>query len=205
MTFTDDPTPALAGRDQAQLLREHQVLMRHYAEAQQRCTALLRSQAEAIEALSAQAVRLRADVILRDTALAWAREDRHLLEAAVPGLPRRVALARQVDVMAGRIQDLLRELPHMRRRNAAAQDAAAMAADDPPGLEASLRDADLVICQTGCLSHGAYWRVQDHCARTGKTCVVVERPEQLRIVHVHRAGRPAGASISPTLREVPVP
>lgn len=43
-------------------------------------------------------------------------------------------------------------------------------------LEASLAAADLVICQTGCVSHGAYWRVKDHCKRTGKRCVFVDKP-----------------------------
>jgi hypothetical protein len=43
-------------------------------------------------------------------------------------------------------------------------------------LEASLAAADLVICQTGCVSHDAYWRVKDHCKRTGKRCVFVENP-----------------------------
>jgi len=43
-------------------------------------------------------------------------------------------------------------------------------------LESSLAAADLVICQTGCVSHGAYWRVKDHCKRTGKRCVFVDKP-----------------------------
>ena len=43
-------------------------------------------------------------------------------------------------------------------------------------LEAHLEAADLVICQTGCISHGAYWRVKSHCKRTGKRCVFVDRP-----------------------------
>ncbi len=43
-------------------------------------------------------------------------------------------------------------------------------------LDASLAAADLVICQTGCVSHGAYWRVKDHCKRTGKRCVFVDKP-----------------------------
>ena len=38
-------------------------------------------------------------------------------------------------------------------------------------LEASRVAADWVICQTGCLSHGAYWRDDGHCQRTGKNCV----------------------------------
>ncbi len=43
-------------------------------------------------------------------------------------------------------------------------------------LDATLAAADLVICQTGCISHGAYWRVKEHCKRTGKRCVFVENP-----------------------------
>ncbi|MEG0820681.1 MAG: DUF2325 domain-containing protein [Burkholderiaceae bacterium] len=43
-------------------------------------------------------------------------------------------------------------------------------------LDASLSAADLVICQTGCISHNAYWRVKDHCRRTGKRCVFVDQP-----------------------------
>ena len=43
-------------------------------------------------------------------------------------------------------------------------------------LEATLAAADMVICQTGCISHNAYWRVKDHCKRTGKRCVFVESP-----------------------------
>jgi hypothetical protein len=58
-------------------------------------------------------------------------------------------------------------------------------ADDLHALEASLAAADLVICQTGCLSHGDYWRLKDHCKRTGKTCVLVPQPQALRIVRIH--------------------
>jgi hypothetical protein len=43
-------------------------------------------------------------------------------------------------------------------------------------LDANLAAADLVICQTGCISHNAYWRVKEHCKRTGKRCVFVENP-----------------------------
>lgn len=48
--------------------------------------------------------------------------------------------------------------------------------DNPNLLDASLAAADLVICQTGCISHNAYWRVKDFCKRTGKRCVFVENP-----------------------------
>ena len=43
-------------------------------------------------------------------------------------------------------------------------------------LESTLAAADLVICQAGCVSHNAYWRVKDHCKRTGKRCVFVDTP-----------------------------
>ncbi|MFY9511724.1 MAG: DUF2325 domain-containing protein, partial [Rubrivivax sp.] len=48
--------------------------------------------------------------------------------------------------------------------------------DNPARLDATLAAADLVICQTGCISHDAYWRVKDHCKRTGKRCVFVDSP-----------------------------
>jgi Uncharacterized protein conserved in bacteria (DUF2325) len=50
-------------------------------------------------------------------------------------------------------------------------------------LDATLAAADLVICQTGCISHDAYWRVKDHCKRTGKRCVFVENPSASSLVH----------------------
>lgn len=43
-------------------------------------------------------------------------------------------------------------------------------------LESNLAGADMVICQTGCISHNAYWRVKDYCKRTGKRCVFVSNP-----------------------------
>ena len=48
--------------------------------------------------------------------------------------------------------------------------------DNVSMLDANLAAADLVICQTGCISHNAYWRVKDFCKRTGKRCVFVENP-----------------------------
>jgi len=48
--------------------------------------------------------------------------------------------------------------------------------DSTTRLDSTLAAADLVICQTGCISHDAYWRVKDHCKRTGKRCVFVDNP-----------------------------
>lgn len=37
-------------------------------------------------------------------------------------------------------------------------------------IDGALSGADLVICQAGCISHNAYWRIKDQCKRTGKPC-----------------------------------
>jgi hypothetical protein len=58
--------------------------------------------------------------------------------------------------------------------------------DNPAKLDATLAAADLVICQTGCVSHGAYWRVKDHCKRTGKRCVFVETPSRSALERASR-------------------
>ncbi len=185
----DQAAEGPADRDFDQLLHEHHVLMRAHGRVQARCSQQLQAQTRMIDHLQAQALRLRAAVIVRETALAWAREDRAVLEQAIPGLPRRVALARHVDTLVLRIRSLLRE---RLQPPAAAPAAMPMPPEAPaahhPGLalEASLGAADLVICQTGCISHGDYWRVQDHCRRTGKACVLVERPGRLRIVRINR-------------------
>lgn len=43
-------------------------------------------------------------------------------------------------------------------------------------LESVVAAADTVICQTGCISHNAYWRVKEQCKRTGKPCTFVANP-----------------------------
>ncbi|MFK3740102.1 DUF2325 domain-containing protein [Massilia sp. TN1-12] len=179
------------------LLRDHCTLLREYARVQARCTALLQAQAGQIAALDAEVVRLRAAVVARDSQLAWEREDRAALEREMPGLEKRAALARRVRALQARIEELLRE-DLLRRR---ARRHAPVPVRDAERLEERLSGADLVICQTGCLSHGDYWRVQDHCKRTGTACVLVERPDALRIVRIHRApgdeGRARIAALAP--------
>ena len=49
-------------------------------------------------------------------------------------------------------------------------------------LDATLAAADLVICQTACISHDAYWRVKEHCKRHGKRCVFVDQPSRSGLV-----------------------
>ncbi|OZI65117.1 hypothetical protein CAL27_08595 [Bordetella genomosp. 1] len=241
--------------DHHQLKREHAALLASYGRAQARCSAMLREQACRIDALQAEAMQLRAELIIRDTRLAWAGEERQALEAAVPGLARRVTLARQVEHLAGRVQSLLRarqgpmppapahvsapvpapvptagpeaapgragaagravlcigredatttlartlvEMTGARFLaidGAALGDAAEAVTQDTANaaLEAQLGAADLVICQTGCVSHGAFWRVQDHCKRHNKQCLLVDAPAALegvsQVVHLHRGAR----------------
>ncbi len=43
-------------------------------------------------------------------------------------------------------------------------------------IDAALSAADLVICQAGCISHNAYWRVKEQCKRSGKQCVFLKGP-----------------------------
>lgn len=170
------------------LVGEHVTLLRAHADAQARCSALLQAQAARIAAMEAQLIRARAAAMRVTTALAWEREDRAALDAALPGLGRRVALGRQVAALQTRVRELMHTL---QRRELAGQAGSAdnsahtqagLAAD----LAASLQAADLVICQTGCMSHGDYWRVQDHCKRTGKLCMLVDQPDGLQIVRIHR-------------------
>lgn len=224
--------------DRQTLQREHAALLAAYGQAQSHCSQLLSAQAARILHLEAEAMRLRAAVIQRDTALAWAREDHCALEGSIPGLPKRVALARRVTQLMERIQCLMRERLAWQDRASQArarpvervaevasprpafaavalreksvlcvgEDAMALMLTrkvvelaggrylghsgdgdgdaDGATLEASLVAADLVICQTGCVSHGAYWRVKDHCTRTGKQCVLVDKPEALNALRL---------------------
>lgn len=172
-------------QDLLQWQQEQSVMVSHLARVQNRCSTLIQQQTAEIATLRAEAMRMRAALIARDTALAWAYEDRAALEAAIPDLPQRMTLARRVQELSKRLQDLMREklrptvsLP--------AKPEAAVETGDMAALEASIVAADLVICQTGCLSHGAYWRVQDHCKRTGKTCMLVAQPASVRIVRIHQ-------------------
>ena len=174
----------LAEQDVDRLLSEHGALLRAHAEVQARCTALLREQAERIRALDATLMRARAQAVLSLTRLAWEREERAALERAAPGLTRRAAMGRQVEALQARLHVLKRELARHQHRREPAEHAAPAAQALPPALETSLRAADLVICQTGCLSHGDYWRVHDHCRRSGKLCMLVDQPDRVHIVRI---------------------
>lgn len=208
------------------IAQEHRILLREYGRAQARCSVQLAEQAQRIARLEAQLMQAQAQIVLRDTRLMLAREELAAVLDAAPGLLKRVRLARKVEWLSERVQDLMRELlrlqwtppsaalPSVREKAvlyvgpdrqagqtpgpSVAQQAIeraggrflhhAGASEDSDGaaafeqLEASLVAADLVICQTGCVSHDAYWRVHDHCRRTGKQCVLVDQPQAMHFV-----------------------
>lgn len=62
-----------------------------------------------------------------------------------------------------------------------------------PAVRITWAAADLVICQTGCISHDDYWRVQDHCRRTGKACLLVDQSLAARQADVLASLAPAWA------------
>jgi len=181
-------------------MEETTVLLRAYARAQERCSRLLADQA-------AQIVRLRAALIVRDSALAMVREELAVRAATGAALPQRVhallAPSRRRSRGAGPTADLREKAVLCVGR---AEEASAVARQlveiaggrylhhdgqddaDAAALESSLRAADLVICQTGCMSHGAYWRVQDHCRRTGKPCVMVGEEAAAQPIRIVRRG-----------------
>ena len=221
--------------------KEYLALLTSYGEVQTRCSRLVSEQRHEAGWRKAELMRARAEAIMRDSALAMLREDLATLKAALPGLPKRVELVRQLALQRTRIAQLQREYAELRRQtesralpnehmepsvlqsdghqkavvhidqratNAVLTHRVVEMADgqfmrldgndasDSTALEENLSAADLVICQTGCISHGAYWRVQDYCKRTGKQCFLVEQSDALHIVSVH--GQQAEAFVSGT-------
>ena len=90
---------------------EHRVLCREYAAVQARCSRLIAQQQAEIEHLKAQVVCLRAAAIVQVSALAFAREDHAALQRSIPGLPRRVVLARHIEALQAAGVDALRLSP----------------------------------------------------------------------------------------------
>lgn len=159
-----------------QLRQEHLALMLSYCEVQQRCSAQIQSLTRQVEVLSQQLIRSRAQLIARDSALAWERELRQTL-----------VMQQLIAWQAAPSAEL--EPVALQHRNAALTSAQGNAHEhEQQLLERSLQAADLVICQTGCISDGAFWRVQDHCKRTGKPCVLLDASSNALHVVQMRSG-----------------
>jgi hypothetical protein len=43
-------------------------------------------------------------------------------------------------------------------------------------IDAAIAGADAVVCQSGCVSHAAYWRLKEACKKLGKPCVFLKSP-----------------------------
>lgn len=70
-------------------------------------------------------------------------------------------------------------------------------------IDSVLAGADIVICQTGCISHSAYWRVKDLCRRSGKPCMFVKTASASSFERViNEVGRlQSGTSFDPAATE----
>lgn len=220
----------------------HAQALKDRDEAQDRAQQLMVGHARRVEDLEREVLRLRAELIGRDTAHAQLAEAHEALRQAQPDLPDRLSLQRERQALLGRNQMLQRQLhqqtEHVQRLQQRLADAEQVASgvpaagrppeevpvrwhprvdtlaeravlcvggrpasvpayralveqtggrflhhdggeeDNPQRLDATLAAADLVICQTGCISHDAYWRVKAHCKRTGKPCLFVETPSR---------------------------
>lgn len=220
----------------AALLHENGVLTRSLAKAQSRTQEMAQTFAQTQTRLEQEAMRLRGELITRQTELDRLRQELHELRAAAPDLPTRLTLAKTNQHQQERIQALQRALNVTEKRaqttapepmvadlqtsvndkprpdtppitQADWQQRAVLCVggrpnvipiyrqvieqtgaqfmhhdggleDNPCRLDHTLAAADLVICQTGCISHDAYWRVKQHCKRSNKPCLFVETPSK---------------------------
>lgn len=209
------------------LLDENAVLTRALADAQACCTRQGVEHARRGEHAAAQIMQLRAELLMRQTEIAQLREQIAQWQQQGPQLERRLELdlhardRRQAHpasatVLPSAARAVLcigasaASMPGYRQlvehvgsrfmhRGGGDRDSAAR-------LDASLRAADLVICHAGCISHDAYWRVKDHCKRTGKRCLFVDNPSRSALLRalddtpaapaadVHQAFDPAPAA-----------
>jgi hypothetical protein len=72
--------------------------------------------------------------------------------------------------------------------------------DSAQALAGRLERADLVICQASCINHAAYHRIKQHCQRTGKPCLYLERASLSRFDRALQGLQPVFAALPPTAR-----
>lgn len=223
----------------AALARENAALQGELTEARSRAQRAARETIVRLDALEADRLRLRAQLVTRDSLLAQQREAQAEAEAAMPSLRQRLELAQENERLHAELRRMQRAVAaavaeadtHRARADRLAREAESPAdmpaaarpvegaevvvldsrsvlcvggrqasvpayrqvverhggrflhhdggeAEGTARLDDTLGAADLVLCQTGCISHGAYWRVKDHCKRTGKRCVFIESPSR---------------------------
>jgi len=231
----------------AALMDENAVLTRELGKAQHRSSQMAQAQADKLQHLDGELVRLRGELIRSDTDRGRVQDQLAALEAAAPELRTRYELTQAHHQQAERLAQLQRQLLQAQqdaeRRQRLLDEATRQIAhqhsllqsqnpnqtptppptddmdptalsdravlcvggrtavtpiyrqliertggrflhhdggeqDSTARLDSTLAAADLVICQTGCISHDAYWRVKNHCKRTGKRCVFVDTPSK---------------------------
>ena len=195
-----------------ELLHENGVLGRELAKAQDRCTRVIAEKSLEVERLMTEVMALRASHVGKDSQMAFLEAQnadlRQTLSRAMkliderdrgtlgmvpaapepvieppPEQPVTVYLRHQTVLCVGgrtgsvaSYRDVIERVGgRFAHHDGGLQDASGV-------LDASLAAADLVICQTGCISHTAYWRVKDFCKRTGKRCVFVDNPSTSSLV-----------------------
>ena len=163
--------PRLCTPAASPLLNEHFALCRTYAEAQERCSRHMAAQRAEVARLQDEVLRLRAQTLVLTTALDWARAGTGAETGAVVacGIQGAADAAAEAVVLPERAP--CQRLP----------------------LHSSLAEANLVLCQVGCLGHGAYWRdADDQCRRSGQTCVVAASANALQAAAAAALSVPAG-------------
>jgi Uncharacterized protein conserved in bacteria (DUF2325) len=151
------------------LADENGVLTRELARVQERMTRVMAQKAAELERVNSELVQARAAAIAKDTRIAFLTQDLQALQASVTYLEDKPAVQAQPITLHLNHKVVLYVGGRFTHHDGGVEDNVSV-------LEANLAAADLVICQTGCISHNAYWRVKDFCKRTGKRCVFVENP-----------------------------
>ncbi|HEX6734451.1 MAG TPA: DUF2325 domain-containing protein [Azonexus sp.] len=155
-------------RDSLPELRDRQALARRAADAETRLTALnahLEQQQQELERL-----RLRLAAIASPAAPHSAETD----TTALPPLDPETLSGKCILCVGGRsgAVDAYRHLVEQRGGRFLHHDGGLE--ESLHRIDGALAAADLVICQTGCISHNAYWRVKEQCKRSGKPCVFLK-------------------------------
>lgn len=126
--------------------------------------------------LEAELRELRLDMRRAELELERALANRSALPAAVDDAEVAALEGRAVACVGGRsgLTDRYRQLVECQGGRWLHHDGGEE--DSLARLEPVISAADAVICQAGCISHSAYWRVKEFCRRTGKPCVYVKTP-----------------------------
>ncbi|HEY1103471.1 MAG TPA: hypothetical protein VGE70_08630 [Burkholderiaceae bacterium] len=116
----------------------------------------------------------------RGHSIAYAQNQLRLLQYENGVLLRALARAQQqtstgIAQLHGQVQDQDSLLMRLRAALMRKETELMIVRDDMAALlDASQMATELVICQTGCVSHGNHWLDDTQCRRTGQTCLLRE-------------------------------